>query len=274
MPFSTKSTIASTSSTPGISCPVMARMHDQGAEQLDRGGHRGVRADLAPADRALEDGDGILLRALVGLAVERGDALVAHRLLDRGPDVVGAGRRVHEGEHRGEHRPQVPADRSGVRRWHLVAVELLHRSDREVLLARPAPVDGRLADARGAGHLVHGHAVEAAHQDERGGCGEDPPVCLGVARTAALAAYLLTGGVLMAGPTLLASTRSSIGSPAFRGATFPEIGAFHPFVTQLGNSVTAPKHYRPRTETYGPAQLRELGSRRSTTSSSTRAASL
>ena len=193
MPLSTKSTIWSTSSTPGISCPVMARMTTRAAEHLDSGGHRGVGPDLAPADRALEDGDGIVLRTLVRLAVERGDALVAQRLLDRGPDVVGSGRRVHEVEHRGEHRVQVPADRPGVRWRHLVAVELLHRGDREVFLARPASVDGRLADARGAGHLVHGHAVEAAHQDQGGGCREDAPVCFGVARTAALAAYLGDG---------------------------------------------------------------------------------
>ena len=57
------------------------------------------------------------------------------------------------------------------------------------------------------------------------GCREDAPVCFGVARTAALAAYLGDGWSCSSqAPTLLASTRSSIGSPAFSGSNFPEIG--------------------------------------------------
>jgi hypothetical protein len=95
---------------------------------------------------------------------------------------------------------QVLADGAGVRRGHLVAVELLHRGDRQVLLAGPPAVDGGLADAGAAGDLVHGHAVEAAQQDQRRGRREDAAVCLGVTRSTALAAYFRGGGGAGSGP--------------------------------------------------------------------------
>ena len=91
-PCSTNSTSRSSSSVGGISWPVTARIETRLPRNWTTALDRDVRADLAALDGPLEDPRRTPLRAGVGLAVERGDALVAHRLLDRGPDVVGAGR--------------------------------------------------------------------------------------------------------------------------------------------------------------------------------------
>ena len=94
-------------------------------------------------------------------ATSRGIALpraVQQRVLLGVAGVVGVGR-----DH-GEQGDQVLAGRLAAR-LRQRAAHRGERGDQQVLLARPAPVQGRLADAGPGGHVLAAHAVDAALAD-------------------------------------------------------------------------------------------------------------